>query len=134
LHAFDWCGTKIVPLDIGLPGLDGFEVAKRMRKQPGLQNVVLVAHDRAWPGDGPAAFAGSGVRLSFGQARPFRAGAENLGKRLGEGDMMPSNVPVTRSRPTRTGNTLASDDVVSVGGLEFAKANGENACGGDRDR
>ena len=33
----------VVLLDIGLPGLDGFEVAKRMRQQPILQNVVLVA-------------------------------------------------------------------------------------------
>ena len=30
-------------LDIGLPGLDGFEVAKRIRQQPILQKVVLVA-------------------------------------------------------------------------------------------
>ena len=30
-------------LDIGLPGLDGYEVAKRMRQQPILQDVVLVA-------------------------------------------------------------------------------------------
>jgi len=30
-------------LDVGLPGLDGFEVAKRMRQQPILQKVVLVA-------------------------------------------------------------------------------------------
>ena len=34
---------NVVLLDIGLPGLDGFEVAKRMRQQPILQNVVLVA-------------------------------------------------------------------------------------------
>ena len=33
----------VVLLDIGLPGLDGFEVAKRIRQQPTLQNVVLVA-------------------------------------------------------------------------------------------
>ena len=33
----------VVLLDIGLPGLDGFEVAKRMRQQPILQKVVLVA-------------------------------------------------------------------------------------------
>jgi two-component system CheB/CheR fusion protein len=30
-------------LDIGLPGLDGFDVAKRIRQQPILRNVVLVA-------------------------------------------------------------------------------------------
>ncbi len=34
---------NVVLLDIGLPGLDGFEVAKRMRQQPILQKVVLVA-------------------------------------------------------------------------------------------
>ncbi len=34
---------NVVLLDIGLPELDGYEVAKRMRQQPVLQNVVLVA-------------------------------------------------------------------------------------------
>ncbi len=34
---------NVVLLDIGLPGLDGFEVAKRLRQQPALQNAVLVA-------------------------------------------------------------------------------------------
>ena len=33
----------MVLLDIGLPGLDGYEAAKRLRMQPILQNVVLVA-------------------------------------------------------------------------------------------
>lgn len=33
----------VVLLDIGLPGLDGFEVAIRLREQPTLKNVVLVA-------------------------------------------------------------------------------------------
>ncbi|MEI8383216.1 MAG: ATP-binding protein [Planctomycetota bacterium] len=33
----------IVLLDLGLPGLDGFEVAKRLRQHPALKNVVLVA-------------------------------------------------------------------------------------------
>lgn len=33
----------VVLLDIGLPGLNGYEVAKRIRQQPVLQNVVLVA-------------------------------------------------------------------------------------------
>jgi PAS domain S-box-containing protein len=33
----------VVLLDIGLPELDGWEVAKRMRQQPALRNAVLVA-------------------------------------------------------------------------------------------
>jgi CheY-like chemotaxis protein len=33
----------VVLLDIGLPGLDGYEVAKRIREQPILRKVVLVA-------------------------------------------------------------------------------------------
>jgi CheY-like chemotaxis protein len=33
----------VVLLDIGLPGLDGLEVAKRLRKQIGSRNAVLIA-------------------------------------------------------------------------------------------
>ena len=33
----------MVVLDIGLPGLNGYEVAKRIRQSPILKNVVLVA-------------------------------------------------------------------------------------------
>ncbi len=33
----------IVLLDIGLPGLNGYEVAKRIRKEPALKDIVLVA-------------------------------------------------------------------------------------------
>ena len=33
----------VVLLDIGLPGLDGAEVAKRLRQQPVFQNVTLIA-------------------------------------------------------------------------------------------
>ena len=33
----------VVLLDIGLPGFDGFEVAKRIRQLPTLENIVLVA-------------------------------------------------------------------------------------------
>ena len=34
---------NVVLLDIGLPGLNGFEVAKQLRQQPALKNAVLVA-------------------------------------------------------------------------------------------
>jgi two-component system CheB/CheR fusion protein len=46
-------GPEIVLLDIGLPNLDGFEVARRLRSQPDLQAATLIAisgygqdHDR----------------------------------------------------------------------------------------
>jgi PAS domain S-box-containing protein len=34
---------SVALLDIGLPGIDGFEVAKRFRQAPDLRNIVLVA-------------------------------------------------------------------------------------------
>jgi CheY-like chemotaxis protein len=33
----------LVFLDIGMPGMDGYEVARRMRQVPGLEKVPLVA-------------------------------------------------------------------------------------------
>ncbi len=33
----------VVLLDIGLPGMDGYEVARRVRAQPGLEDTVLIA-------------------------------------------------------------------------------------------
>ncbi|WP_161968028.1 response regulator [Fimbriiglobus ruber] len=33
----------LIFLDIGMPGMDGFEVARRVRKTPGLEDVVLAA-------------------------------------------------------------------------------------------
>ena len=34
---------NLVLLDIGLPGIDGYEVAKQLRHEPDLSSVVLVA-------------------------------------------------------------------------------------------
>lgn len=40
--ARDFC-PEIIFLDIGMPGMDGYEVARRIRKMPGLENTVLAA-------------------------------------------------------------------------------------------
>ena len=34
---------EMVFLDIGMPGMDGYEVARRLRRQPGLESVQLAA-------------------------------------------------------------------------------------------
>ncbi len=34
---------EVVVSDIGLPGIDGYEVARRVRRLPGLEDVLLVA-------------------------------------------------------------------------------------------
>ena len=43
LEAADEYQPNVVLLDIGLPGRDGYEVARRIRQQPRLKDVVLIA-------------------------------------------------------------------------------------------
>ena len=43
LAALPSFGPAIVLLDIGMPGMDGFEVARRMRQIPELEETVVVA-------------------------------------------------------------------------------------------
>jgi CheY-like chemotaxis protein len=37
------CRPDLVFLDIGMPGMDGYEVARRLRKTAGLEKIVLAA-------------------------------------------------------------------------------------------
>jgi two-component system CheB/CheR fusion protein len=43
LQAAEAFRPDVIFLDIGLPGMDGYQVAKRLREQPTLQDTVLVA-------------------------------------------------------------------------------------------
>jgi CheY-like chemotaxis protein len=46
MSALDWLATSkadVVFLDISMPGMDGYEVARRIRALPRLNNLVLVA-------------------------------------------------------------------------------------------
>lgn len=40
----------VMLVDIGMPGMEGYEVARRIREQPNMQNVLLVAQT-GWGGD-----------------------------------------------------------------------------------
>ena len=43
LDAFAAYQPEVVLLDIGMPGMDGFEVARRIRQRPESQDVTLIA-------------------------------------------------------------------------------------------
>jgi len=43
LAAFEACRPRMVLLDIGMPGMDGYEVARRLRASPGVPRASLVA-------------------------------------------------------------------------------------------
>ena len=78
----------VVLLDIGLPGLDGFEVAKRLRQQPGLSSVVLVAMTGYGQESDRQRSQEAGFDHHLVKPADFGTAATNLGDRLGKGDLM----------------------------------------------
>ena len=60
---------EVVLLDIGLPGMTGYEVAQRLARDPGHGRRRAHRHDRVRPGRGPPEVARSGVRPAPREAR-----------------------------------------------------------------
>ena len=71
-HAATDYRPDLMLLDIGLPELDGYEVAKRIRQEPLLHAIVVVALTGSEQEHRSAACPGSGLRSPLGQARRFR--------------------------------------------------------------
>ncbi len=63
---------EVVLLDIGLPRMDGYEVARRLGEQAGRQGLRLVAVTRLRAGGGSPQGAGGGLRRPPGQASRSR--------------------------------------------------------------
>ena len=71
----------VVLLDLGLPVMDGFEVARRMRALPGRRRRRTGRHHRLRPRDRPPAHARRRLRPAHGEARrPGRLGRMAAGR------------------------------------------------------
>ena len=81
----------VMLVDIGLPEIDGFEVARRIRQQPETAGNRARGRHRVWTGLRSAAIGESGVQSPPGQARRLQQVAANLGGGHGEGDLTPTN-------------------------------------------
>ena len=81
---------QLILLDIGLPGLNGYEVAKRIRQDPLLRNTILVAST----GYGQDADRQNSVQAGFNHHLVKPAGFEKLQEILAtvpESDMIPTS-------------------------------------------
>ena len=78
LETFSSFAPDTVLLDIGMPEMDGYEVARRIRAVPAHRDVLLIALDRVGPGARSAAIARRRVRPSRGQAAGRRRGCASF--------------------------------------------------------
>ena len=100
----------VVLLDIGLPGMDGYQVAERLREMEGMERRPARGLDRLWPGCGPPPLPGSRDRPPPGQAGRSRDA---------------HSAPRRCSTPRRTG-----DEDVIIGGRPTCAA-GNPSCARD---
>ena len=77
----------VVLLDIGLPGMSGYQVARLLRGAAGNCQDDARGDHRLRPGGGPAAVARGGVQLPPRQARRSRRPARRLGGAAGVSGM-----------------------------------------------
>jgi hypothetical protein len=99
----------IVFLDLGLPGLDGFQVCARLKREPGLEYARVIALTRLFPRCGPGALEGVWLRTPHREASrpelPTRSGQQQLGACSGmRGD---SAFPAGQKKARRIGTALA---------------------------
>ncbi len=96
---------EVVLLDIGLPGLDGYQVARRLREDVEPRRRAPRRHDRLRPARGPAALprgrhppplrqAGRAVRAAHAALQPERARGVRSGKALLERNASTATLPV----------------------------------------
>ena len=95
----------LILLDIGLPKINGYEAARRIRNLPGGQSMVLVAVT-GWAQDEDRKNSGIGVRWSHDQAGEGRPPYEFV-----------SGVSVGRQHPLTRSSTPSTSTLIILSGL-----------------
>ena len=70
----------VLLLDLGMPGLNGFEIARRIRQQPWGKDLDADRRDRVGPGTGSAPHQGSRLQRASHQAGQRAGAAEGVGE------------------------------------------------------
>ena len=98
---------ELVLLDIGMPGMDGYEVCRRLRRESGLEQDDRRRADRLGPGRGSPPLARGRLRSPHrqaGRAQRPAAPARRVAARR----------PAVRPRPVRRRRTAPASRIVVV--------------------